>query len=92
MHACNCESGQLFYVHLQRAFGEEQFSFNIYNFLDLKMFILVEWILEGLFSIINVKSITSPRKEYDDYNADEKVEAKYQGKVYPARIVKKSSK
>jgi hypothetical protein len=56
------------------------------------MFILVEWILEGLFSVISFKSITSPRKEYEDYSVGEEVQARYQGKVYPAKIVKKSGK
>ena len=53
------------------------------------MFLLVEWILEGLFSVINVKSVTSPRKEFENY---ENVQAKYQGKAYPAKIVKMSGK
>ena len=51
------------------------------------MFLLVEWVLEGLFSVINVKSVTSPRKEFKNYSIGENVQAKYQGqvKVYTQR-------
>ena len=42
------------------------------------MLILVEWIL-GLFSVINFKSITLPRKEYKEYSFCEEVHARYQG-------------
>ena len=52
------------------------------------MYILVEWIYRRSFSAINFKSITSPRKEYEEYSVGEELQARYEGKVYPARIVK----
>ena len=52
------------------------------------MFCLVEWILEGLFGVISCVSIVHPRKEFNEYVVGEKVEAKYKGKPYPARIIK----
>ena len=56
------------------------------------MFLIVEWILEGLFRIITFKSITSPRKEYNKYSKGDVVKAKYQGKLYPEKIIEKSGK
>ena len=44
---------------------------------NFKMFLIVGWILEGLFRIITFKSITSPRKEYNKYSKGDVVKAKY---------------
>ena len=52
------------------------------------MYALVEWVLEGMFSIISLSAIVSPRKEYELYSCGEDVTAKFQGKTYPARINK----
>lgn len=55
-------------------------------------YVIVLWTLENNYSIINFKSIVSPRKEFADYKVAEDVQAKYSGKTYPARIIKKSGK
>ena len=49
------------------------------------MFPLVEWILEGLFGVINVKSVTSPRKEFENYSIGENVQTKYPRERYTQR-------
>ena len=53
---------------------------------------VVEWTQEGLFSVISYTAIVNPRKEFSEYFIGEIVQAKFMGKEYPARIIKKSGK
>lgn len=54
------------------------------------MYATVEWILEGLFSVVSLITITEPRKPLDEYKVEDMVKAKFRGTVYPARIVQLS--
>lgn len=56
------------------------------------MFLLVEWTEENMFSVISYRAVETTRKEYSEYAEGEDVTARFNGKKYPARIVKKSGK
>jgi len=64
-----------------------QFSSHFYNFYI--MYVLVEWTLESTVSIIKHKTITPPT-DFNDVQEGAAVMAKWQGKVYPANVLKKS--
>ena len=51
-------------------------------------YVLLEWTLEpGVHSVVSIRSIVKPRKDFEEYEVDMEVSAMYQGKVYPAKIV-----
>ena len=77
-------TGSLF-VWRESIFNKKSFGFIK---IFMKMYCIVEWILEGLFGIISITTIVKPRKEINDYTEGENVEAKFKGKSYPARIIK----
>lgn len=56
------------------------------------MYATVEWIGEDLFSVISLSTITDPRRPFDEYRLTDIVKAKYQGKIYEARIAELSGK
>ncbi|XP_071152106.1 uncharacterized protein [Mytilus edulis] len=53
------------------------------------MYVLLLWTKENNYSIHSFNAIVSPRRDYEDYEEKQDVSAKYQGKIYPARIIKK---
>ncbi|VDI07284.1 Hypothetical predicted protein [Mytilus galloprovincialis] len=53
------------------------------------MYVLLFWTKENNYSIHSFNAIVSPRRDYEDYEEKQDVSAKYQGKIYPARIIKK---
>lgn len=53
------------------------------------MFLIVLWVLEGSYSVIKFSDIEEPRRDFQEYDCGEIVQAKYKKKFYPAKIVKK---
>lgn len=56
------------------------------------MFLLVLWVLEGSYSVIKASDIAAPRREMHEYECGERVQAKFNKKIYPAKIVRKGGK
>ncbi|XP_041370889.1 uncharacterized protein LOC121384526 isoform X2 [Gigantopelta aegis] len=56
------------------------------------MYVLLQWLVDGLHSVINYKSILSPRKEFEDYQIEEIVKANFSGTPYSARVIAKGTK
>lgn len=51
------------------------------------MFAVIVWAVDGLHSVVRLRTIMKPRKEEDNYVVGEKVVAKWQGSELEATIV-----
>lgn len=51
------------------------------------MFALIQWIIDGLHSVIRLRAILKPRKEETDYSVGERIRTMWQGTELEAIIV-----